>query len=77
MKKSCGKKHQKLAPDPVLILLNCMQENLPSQVLSNPVPFNGQSYQKQKGSGTIHQSLFKSQNKFRKIPLFVILSDQV
>ena len=40
--------------------------------LSNPVPFNGQSYQKQKGSRTIHQSLFRSQNKFRKIPLFVI-----
>ena len=46
--------------------------------LSNPVPFNGQSYQKQKGSGTSHQSLFRSQNKFRKIPLFIIiLSDQV
>ena len=45
---------------------------------SNPVHFNGQSYQKQKVSGTSHQSLFKSRNKFRKIPLFVIiLSDQV
>ena len=40
--------------------------------LSNPVPFNGQSYQKQKGSGTSHQSLFRLQNKFRKIPLLVI-----
>ena len=40
--------------------------------LLDPVPFNGQSYQKQKGSGTSHQSLFRSQNKFRKIPLFVI-----
>ena len=30
------------------------------------------SYQKQKGPGTSHQSLFRSQNKFRKIPLFVI-----
>ena len=40
--------------------------------LMNPVPFNGQSYQKQKGSGTSHQSLFSSQNKFRKIPLFTI-----
>ena len=36
--------------------------------LSNPVPFNGQSYQKQKGPGTSHQL----QNKFRKIPLIVI-----
>ena len=35
----------------------------------NPVPFNGQSYQK---SGTIDQSLFRSRNKFRKIPLFVM-----
>ena len=26
--------------------------------LSNPVPFNGKSYQKQKGSGTSDQSLF-------------------
>ena len=40
--------------------------------LSNPVPFNGENYQKQKGSGTSHQSLFRPWNKFRKIPLFVI-----
>ena len=40
--------------------------------LSNPVPFNRQSYQKQKGSGTSDQSLFKLQNKFKNIPLFVI-----
>ena len=40
--------------------------------LSNPVPFNGQSYQKQKGSGTSHQSLFRKRNKFKKIPLFVL-----
>ena len=40
--------------------------------LSNPVPFNGQSYQKQKGSGTSDQLLFRSWNKFRRIPLFVI-----
>ena len=42
--------------------------------LSNPVPFNGQSYQKQKGSGTSDQSLFRLQNKFRKIHLLVIYS---
>ena len=35
-------------------------------------PFNGQSSQKQKGSGTSHHSPFKPQNKLRKIPLFVI-----
>ena len=40
--------------------------------LSNLVPFYGQSYQKQKGSGTSGQLLFSLQNKFRKIPLLVI-----
>ena len=40
--------------------------------LSNPVPFNGQSYQKQKGSGTSDQSLFRLQKKFKNIPLLVI-----
>ena len=40
--------------------------------LSNPVPFSGQSYQKQKGSGTSDQSLFKLRNKFKNIPLFVM-----
>ena len=41
-------------------------------LLSDPVPFNGQNYQKQKGPGTSNQSLFRLQNKFRKIPLLVI-----
>ena len=36
------------------------------------VPFDGQSYQKQKGSGTSEQSLFRLQNKFRKILLLVL-----
>ena len=40
--------------------------------LSNPVPFNGQSCQKQKGPGTSDQLLFRLQNKFRKIPLLVM-----
>ena len=40
--------------------------------LSNPVPFNGQNYQKQKRSGTSDQSLFRLRNKFRNIPLFAI-----
>ena len=47
-------------------------KNLTLFFLSNPVPFNRQSYQKQKGSGTSHQLLFRLQNKFRKIPLLVI-----
>ena len=37
--------------------------------LSNPVPFNRQIYQKQKGPGTSNQLLFWLQNKFKKIPL--------
>ena len=40
--------------------------------VSNPVPFNGQIYQKQKVSGTSDQSLFMSQNQSIKIPLFLI-----
>ena len=41
--------------------------------LPNPVPFNGQSYQKQKGPETSDQSLFRLQNKlFRKIPLLAV-----
>ena len=40
--------------------------------LLNPVPFNRQNYRKQKGFGTSDQSLFRLQNKFRKIPLLVM-----
>ena len=40
--------------------------------LSNPVYFNRQNYQKQKGPQTSDQSFFRLQNKFRKIPLLVI-----
>ena len=40
--------------------------------LSNPVPFNEQSYQKQKGPGTSDQSLFRLLNKFTKISLLII-----
>ena len=40
--------------------------------LPNPVPFNVQSYQKQKGPGTSDQSLLRLQNMFRKIPLLAI-----
>ena len=39
--------------------------------LPNPVPFNRQNYQKQKAPGTSDQSLFRLQNKFRKILLLV------
>ena len=40
--------------------------------LSNPVPFNRQNYQKQKGPGTSDQSLFRLRNQFTKIPLLVM-----
>ena len=40
--------------------------------LSNPVSFNGQSYQKQKRPGTSDQSLFRLQNKFRKKFLLLV-----
>ena len=40
--------------------------------LPNLVPFNGQSYQKQKRPGTSDQSHFRLRNKFRKFPLFVL-----
>ena len=40
--------------------------------LLNPVPFNGQSYQKEKRPKTRDQLLFRLPNKFRKIPLLVL-----
>ena len=40
--------------------------------MSNPVPFNGQSYQKQKGPATSDQSLFSLRNKFPKNFLLVM-----
>ena len=40
--------------------------------LLNPVSFNKQNYQKQKGIGTSDQSLFRLRNKFNKITLLVM-----
>ena len=87
--------HQKLAPDPFLILQNNPKQPLHSRnffkneilkkdyqkalfkkltlfFISNPVPFNEQSYQKQKRSETSAQSLSRSRNKFRLFPLFAL-----
>ena len=47
-------------------------KKLISFFLSNLIPFNEQSYLKQKGSGTSDQSLLRLQNKFKKIPLLRI-----
>ena len=41
--------------------------------LSNPINFNGQSYEKQKGPGTSDQLLFRLQIKFREISLLVYI----
>ena len=38
----------------------------------NPVPFNGENYQKQKYPITIEQSFFRLQNRFKKSPLLVL-----
>ena len=40
--------------------------------LSNPVSFDRQNYQKQKGPGTSDQLLFRLRNKFIKISLLVM-----
>ena len=40
--------------------------------LPNPLPFNKQNYQKQKGPGTSDQPLFRLRNNIRKIPLLVM-----
>ena len=45
---------------------------LTSFFLLNSIPFNGQSYKKLEASGASDLSLFRLQNKFRKIPLLVI-----
>ena len=49
-----------------------LSKSLKKVNFSNPVPFNGQNSQKQKGPGTSDQSFFRLQNKFRKIYLLVI-----
>ena len=40
------------------------KESSKNDFLSNPVLFNGQNYQTQKGPGTRDQSLFRLRNKF-------------
>ena len=83
--------HQKLVPDPFLILVNNPKQPLHARnsfkkdiliedtqkalkklalfFLSNPVPFNRQSYQKQQVPGTSDQSLFRLQ---KKTPLLIM-----
>ena len=47
-------------------------KNLTLLFLLNAVPFKGQSYQKQIGPGTSDQSLFRLQDKSRKMPLLFL-----
>ena len=78
---------QKLVPDLFIILVNNPKQSLHARnyfkskifwkriilfFLSNPVPFNRQNYQKQRGPGTNDQSLFWLWNKFRKMPLLAM-----
>ena len=60
----------------ILLKIRFFERGL-SKGLKNPAPFNVQSYQKQKEPGTSDNWLFRLQNNFRKIPLLVILPDQV
>ena len=53
-------------------LSKSLKKKLTLFFVSNTVPFNVQSYQKQEGSGTSDQSLFRSRKKFKNISLFVI-----
>ena len=86
--------HQRLVPDPFLILVNNSKQSLYAinsfknkifwkRVVKKlkkvnfifsfkPISFNGQSYIKQKGPGTSDLLLSMLQNKFRKIPVWVI-----
>ena len=54
------------------VLLNIVKKVNFLFFLLNPVPFNGQEYEKQKGPGSSDWSLFRLQSKFRKILLLVM-----
>ena len=64
----------------ILVKIRCYERVLLNSVkkvnfvffLLNPVPFNGQEYEKQKGPGSSDRSLFRLQSKFRKILLLVM-----
>ena len=60
----------------ILLTIRCFErgssKNLKKLTLffiSNPTPFNGQDYEKQKMPGTSEHLLFRLQNKFKKISL--------
>ena len=43
-----------------------------SKKFPDPVPFYGQEYEEQKWPGISHQSFFRLQNIFRKVPFLMI-----
>ena len=87
MEKSCRKCAPKASPRPrfyfgkqpkILLKLRCFERGLSKTFktltlffISNPIFFNGQSYQKQKRPGNSDLSFFRLQNKFTKISLLV------
>ena len=82
IEKSCRKCAAKASPRPIynfgkqpktaIASRNYFKSKIIVFFLSNPVPFNRQNYQKQKGPGISDQSLLMLRNKFRKIPLLVM-----
>ena len=73
--------HQKLVPEPVLVLVNNPKqplhainffENKLTLLFFQANPFNGQNYHKDKGSETSDQLPFRLLNKFRKVYLLVM-----
>ena len=75
--------HQKLVPDPFLLLVNNPKQSLKEDYQKafkkvnfifsfEPCLFNGQNHQKQKGPGSRGQLLFSLRNKFKKIPSLVM-----
>ena len=60
----------------IILKISYFERGLPKSLKKlfffRTVSFDWQSWQKQKKSGTSHQSLLRSWNKFRKIPLFVV-----
>ena len=60
----------------ILLTIRCFERGLSKNLkkltlffISNPILFNVQDYEKQKMPGTSEHSLFRLQNKFKKISL--------
>ena len=71
-KQDCNYMHKSLLKKDVLKDYQKISRKLTLYFLLNPVPFNGQDYNKQKGPGTSDQPLFRLQSIFRKTNLSVM-----